>query len=133
SAVQAMSNSGSLAGSRTLRSVHPNYADELFAQRLGIEVGAKRTALNLPDKSPQISVPEPGVFRIDDDLNKNKMVVDGELPGLHQRAIDTIKPDDPAYKMQLVVRVKFEQNAADADRLVRVSPGSVRLCANETN
>src|SRR5439155_3910136 len=75
--VQAMSNGGSLAGDRTLASIHPNYADELFAQRLGVQVGASHTALNLPGRTPQVDVPEPGVFRIDQDLSKSAQ--DAEL------------------------------------------------------
>ena len=126
--VQAMSNGGSLAGDRTLASIHPNYADELFAQRLGVQVGASHTALNLPGRTPQVDVPEPGVFRIDQDLSKSAQ--DAELPSLHQRPVSVkAKPSE----MQLVVRVKFSQGAADSDRLVRISPASVRLCASEHN
>ena len=131
--VQALSNGGSMAGNRTLKSVHPDYADELFAHRLGVQVGASHTALNLPGKNAQVSVPDPGIFRIDQDLNKAKLVVDAELPSLHQRAITSVTPVDPADKMQLAIRIRFTQGAADSDRFVRIAPASVRLCANERN
>ena len=131
-AVQGLSNGGSLAGDRTLRSIHPSYADELFAQRLGIQVGANHVSTNLPGKTQQVTVPDPGVFRVDTDLNKS--IVDAEMPQLHQRGITSLKAIDPSTdKMQLVVRVLFEQNAADADRMVRLAPASIRLCANERN
>ena len=134
--VSAMSDGGSMAGSVPLKSVHPNYADELFAQRLGIQVGAMHTAMNMAGRSAQVSVPEPGVFKIDVDLAKGKLPVqDAEFDTLHQRAITDVKPplDNPSANFPLVVRVKFEQNAADSDRLVRLAPASVRLCAGEKN
>jgi hypothetical protein len=130
-AVNGLSNGGSLAGDRTLASIHPNYADELFAQRLGVQLGAKHVAVNLDTKSQQVTVPDPGVFRLDTDLNK--AIVDAELPTLHQRAITTVKPQDSADKMQLVVRVMFGKDAADTDGNVRLSPASVRLVANGRN
>ncbi len=128
-AVGAMSNGGSLAGDRTLKSIHPDYADELFAQRLGVQVGASHVAMNLPGKSAQVDVPEPGIWRIDADLTKAQQ--DAELPNLHQRAVALPKPTRD--QMQLVVRVKFTAGAADSDKLVRVSPAGIRLCNGEKN
>ena len=126
--VQKLSDNGSLAGDRTLYSVHPNYPDELFAQRLGIQIGASRTALNLPGKTAQVTVPEPGVFRIDGDLNKTK--VDAELKELHQRPVEVTRG---ASDMQLVVRVMFNKDAADSDGMVRLSPASIRLVGGGRN
>src|SRR5262249_2658325 len=116
-----------------LYSIHPEYADELFAQRLGIQVGTMHTAMNLSGRTPQVTVPEPGVFRVDTDFNKDKAVIDGEIANMHQRAITSVTPADPADKLQLVVRVRFERNAADSDQHVRLSPASVRLCASSRN
>src|SRR5438132_464583 len=48
SVVDKLSNGGSLAGDTPFSAVHPNYPDELFAQRLGVQVGARHTTLNLP-------------------------------------------------------------------------------------
>src|SRR5205823_262375 len=45
--VRHLSDGGSLEGSQHFSDVHPNFLDELFAQRLGIETGAGRVAMNL--------------------------------------------------------------------------------------
>ena len=126
--VKMLSDGGSMAGQRTLASVHPDYTGELFAQRLGIQVGASHTALNLPGKTAQVTVPDPGVFRIDADLTKSQ--IDAELSTLHERPVKLTKgPND----LQLVVRVLFNKDAADKDGYVRLSPGSVRLVGGGRN
>ncbi|HYO07527.1 MAG TPA: hypothetical protein VER17_01020 [Tepidisphaeraceae bacterium] len=116
-------SAGALSGKQKLADVHPNYTDELFAQRLGVQVGAKRVALNLPGKTPQVTVPDKaGVFRVDADLTK--AAVDAELDNVHDRPV---KPTKGASDVQLVVRVLFTKDAADPDGNVRLSTGSVRL------
>jgi hypothetical protein len=128
--VQKLSDGGSLAGARTLNSIHPNYVDELFATRLGVQVGAKRTAFN-GGKTPQVTVPEPGVFVIvTPDLTAKGNFIDAELNDLHQREV---VPKKSGNEIQLVVRVMFGKDAADADTNVRLAPASVRLVANGTN
>ncbi len=127
SVVQTLST-GSLSGDRTLQSIHPDYADELFGQRLGVQVGASRTALNLPGKTAQVTVPEPGVFRIDQDLTKNQ--IDAELNGPHDRPV--IWKKDPS-DIQLIVRLFFTKDAADNDHILRISTGAVRLCGGGKN
>lgn len=127
--VQGQSDGGALAADTPLASVHPDYVDELFAQRLGIQIGAKHVALNMPGKTPQVTLPEKGVvFRIDQDLSKG--AVDAELPSLHQRPVPYVR--NPAHT-QLVVRIMFGKDAADTDGLVRLSLGSVRLVADHEN
>jgi hypothetical protein len=125
--VQKQSSGGSLAGARTLESVHPDYVDELFAQRLGVQVGAKRTAFNGAGKA-QVSVPDDGVFVVQQDLTKTQ--IDAELNDLHQRAVNHQKT---GRDVQLVVRVIFTKDAADSDTNVRVSPANVRLVAGGQN
>jgi hypothetical protein len=125
--VNKQSDGGSMAGARTLESIHPNYPDELFAQRLGVQVGAKRTAFNGKGK-PQVSVPEDGVFVILNDLTKTQ--IDAELNELHLREVAHKRAGNQA---QLVVRVVFGKDAADDDGNVRVSPASVRLVAGGEN
>jgi hypothetical protein len=125
--VQKLSDGGSMSGARTLESIHPDYADELFAQRLGIQVGAKRTAFNGKGK-PQVTVPDDGVFIVTHDLTKTQ--IDAELNELHAREVTHKRgPSD----VQLVIRVMFSKDAADSDTNVRVSPASVRLVAGGQN
>ena len=122
SVVQGLSNGGSMAGDRTLASIHPDFADELFAQRLGVQVGAARTAVNLPGKSAQVTVPDPGVFRVDQDLTKGQ--VDAELASLHDRPVVwTKKPSD----LQLVVRVVFTKAYLDPIAEEFLHAGGVEL------
>ena len=45
--VQHLSDNGSLAGDRTLASIHPDYAQEMFGDRIGIQVGGNRSVLNI--------------------------------------------------------------------------------------
>jgi hypothetical protein len=125
-AVDAMSV-GSMAGDQPLSQVHPDYPTELFGQRIGIQVGAKQTAYNQPGKNQQVTIPDPGIFRIDGDLSKS--AVDGELGQLHQRPI-VYKP----AALQLVVKLVFDKDASDrGTNNVRVSCGSIRLVADGTN
>ena len=128
--VAKLSDGGSLAGAQALTAVHPDYADELFGQRLGVQVGAKRTAINLDGGKAEVRVADPGVFHFDKDVSKTSF--DGELPQVHQRGISLSKPAPPD-DYPLVVRVMFDHSAADEDGLVRVSCASVRLVAEGTN
>ncbi len=128
-AVQKLSDGGALAGLQPLEAVHPDYPDELFGERLGIQVGAKRTAVNLPGAQPQVTVPNPGVFHFDKDVAKYQ--IDAEENQVHQRAI-SYKPTPPA-DYPLVVRVIFGHEAAGPDGYVRFSCGSVHLVADNTD
>lgn len=124
--VAKLSDGGSLAGARTLESVHPAYIDEMFLSRLGIQTGARRTALNVGGKE-QVEVT--GVFRIEGELRQT----DAELAQVRSRPV-TWPSKPPAGKSFLVVRTLFKTGTADdKDDLVRVSPGSVRLVANGVN
>jgi hypothetical protein len=124
--VQAFSNNGSLAGSRALHSVHPDYLEELFLSNVGIQIGAKRTAINI-DKQQEVSVPDKGVFTA-----ASVTQSEGELEALRKRTLPpTLAPK--GNKMILVVRVQFDRKATDSDSKVRFSTGSARLVANGTN
>ncbi|MEO6434875.1 MAG: CvpA family protein, partial [Tepidisphaeraceae bacterium] len=127
--VAKLSDNGSMAGARSLTSIHPNYADELFAQRLGIQIGAQTVATNLPGRE-QVSLAQPGVFVVTQDLTKTQ--VDAEVPQIHQREIKLSRPAPPD-DTQLVVRINFTKDARDSDNYARLAPGSVRLVANGVN
>jgi hypothetical protein len=119
--VARLSDGGSLSGERTLRSVHPNYLDELFGQRLGVQVGAKHTATNR-DEDNQVRVI--GVY----DEQRPLPQADGNYGSVRPLKVDPIL--SPGSKqIALVVRIVFNQNAADKDHLVRFSCGSIHLVA----
>lgn len=123
--VQQLSDGGSLAGERTLHSVHPNWPLELYGQRLGITPGAMHTALNFPPKFQQITVN--GVYSVPSLPTK-----DGELKAV--RGIWKIPSETrpSTGQMLLVVRVSIDHKAADTtDGLFRFSTGAVHLVAND--
>jgi hypothetical protein len=124
--VSYLSDGGSLAlgNNRTFASVHPNYLDELFGQRIGIQAGAAHVAVNYPGHDT-VSVPlayvAPALAEADE-----------EIPQLRDGVLKTIKPTlaPDGSNLILVIRVLFSSSAADDDKNVRFSTGSVRLVVN---
>lgn len=123
--VKYLSNGGSLAGSQTFASIHPDLLQELFGQRIGIEPGAKRVAMDNPAKGLN-DVSLDGLFSIPSAERK-----ESELPGMRiqfaTKQKGTLTPKEG--RLLLVVRVEFSRSAADTDSLLRFSPGSIRLVA----
>jgi hypothetical protein len=126
-AVEKFSN-GALSTGKPLTNIHPDFLDEMFGQRLGIEAGGNHVAMNLPDKKLDAA----------------------DLVGLYTRVIpanDKAQRDAEASQLRtggalkpitllpsetfLVVRVTLNMQAADQkDRTVRLSPAAVRLVVN---
>ena len=119
-----LSHLGSLSGARPLRSVHPDYLKELFGQRLGVQVGAERTALNT-EGTQQVEVV--GLYEVEG-LNQ----VEGDLKVFRDRTLSPAVRPDAGWHM-VVVRVMVKKDAADADNLFRFSPGSARIVADGRN
>ncbi len=131
--VYHLSNGGSLAGARSLASVHPDWLSELFGQRLGMQTGNRRVALAIPGRDP---VGVGGVY------------APAELPG-HDgygnpdpktlsasneiRPASYKSPYDQGVKrsaglVPLVVRVTLRGSSTDdTDKLFRFSLASIRL------
>ena len=124
--VQHLSDNGSLAGDRTLASIHPDYAQEMFGDRIGIQVGGNRSVLNI------------------DTLEQAKLAGLYSLAGISSadpeykefrssRQIPSVVKPSPSQVL-LVARIEIDHNAADdADKLFRFSTGSIRLVANDKN
>lgn len=124
--VNHLSNGGSLAGGQKFAAVHPDYLQELFGSRLGIQVGAKRTIINDNPSQPQVRVV--GVYLMEGPVKQ----IDAEIDEIRKRDL----PDPltvPADEALLVVRAVFSHNASDADNLIRLSPAAVRLVVNQTD
>lgn len=118
-------SAGSLSGERTLSSIHPDYAMELYASRLGIQPAASHTAINIPGVAEWVKVE--GVYSLSQ-ISQS----DSEVQTVRKRQLDPIlKPAQG--KMLLVVRAIFSINATDKDKIFRFSPGAVRLVANGKN
>jgi hypothetical protein len=121
-------STGALSGARPLESVHPAFLDQLFAQRMGIQVGANRVAYNVGE-APQVSVT--GVFTVD-----QLATADSELPDIRKGAPlknvpELLKPRPD--QILLVLRTIFGRGADDSDHNVRFSAASVRLMAGGKN
>ncbi len=52
-AVSHLSGSGSLRGDQPLDAVHPDFLQETFAQRIGVQAGAQHVTMNLPGAAEQ--------------------------------------------------------------------------------
>ena len=140
-----MLSEGSLSGTSPLAAVHQDYLQEAFGTRVGIEVGARRTATNL---GPGTQVTVDGIYL----RERLKAVMDSELPeirgGKDNTPVDpnaTLPKDEvklakldlkPADKQQqiLIIRTFFDRNATDEKNdLVRFTPASVRLVGHDAN
>lgn len=124
----SMVSAGSLSGDTEWKSVHPSYTNELFAQRLGLQPGAKKTAFE-QNKQSQVDVvelfraPKTGFDQIDGDSKEfrvNKEPPPAKLmPGEGQSLV--------------VVRMVFKRDAAEKDNRIRFGLGNIRLVAGGKN
>ncbi len=126
--VSHLSENGATQGAVPFSSIHPNYLDELFGQRIGIEAGVDHTVYNAPGHEP-ITVP---LVYTADKLPQN----DAEpkfirTPPLTALSKPTLASDEG--HIILIVRAMMSVNAADTDHYVRFSTGAVRLVAKGVN
>lgn len=111
---------GSLSGDRTVQSVHPKWLDQLFADRLGIQTGAKHVAFNLPgEKQVQVT----GVF-----APESLPEIGGESTDIRPQPSGVVKSN--GQDVLLVIRVMFGRDATDSDNIFRFSMGSSQLIAD---
>jgi uncharacterized membrane protein required for colicin V production len=119
-----LSDGGSLAGDRSLASVHPDYLQELFAERLGQQEGARRSALSVAGSE---TIDVRAVFEA-----TSLPARDGIIKALRQpdyKAPAGIKA--AGDQRLLVVRIVVHGNATDdEDKIFRFSPGSIRLVSH---
>jgi uncharacterized membrane protein required for colicin V production len=143
--VYHLSDGGSLAGDKTLASVHPDYLQELFGERLGIQDGAQHLTLNLNGNQ---SIDIQGLFTtgslpcFDGQLKEVRsstykpLYKMEKLPKLDPNSKDQIEsgvvkpsPDERI----LVVRFKVKAGAtSDPDNVYRFSPGSIHLVGKDS-
>jgi len=121
--VYHLSDGGSLAGDRPLASIHPDYLQELFGERLGIQTGGRRVALSFPG-NPTVDVA--GVYSVPS-LPARDGVVKELRPATYVPLYkDVVKP--AGNQRILVVRIKINAGATDDDdSLFRFSTGSIHL------
>lgn len=113
--------SGALAGAQPVTAIHPDWLNELFADRLGIEVGGKHVAYNA-GKMQQVQVA--GVY-----APESLPQVSGESTDIRQtQPAASVKSS--SGQLLLVVRTMFNRDATDEDNLLRFSTATCRLVAN---
>jgi len=125
---------GSLSAGRPLLDVHPDYLQELFGQRVGLQSGSKHTAFG--SKSQVVG----NVFTTSElqQVDPESAPVEGGCIGV--RPVGQGKQKDLAPRKPqkgyhfLIVRVHFSRDDADPKMsVVAFSPASIRLVANRTN
>lgn len=125
--VKGLSN-GTLSGEAKWADVHPDYLQELFGQRIGMQPGVKHVAVNYLNGAQQVSVE--GVYL----LPGPPPMQDGELEAVRKsngKWLDDAKPDKNTRI--LVVRVKMAPDTADSSTsVISFSLGSVRILAPAT-
>jgi hypothetical protein len=120
-------SAGALSAEKTWSSVHPSYPNELFAARIGIQPGAKKTAFPI-NKTPQFDVVQ--IVRGPKEGFPN--FIDGDGPAFRPRDGSAKIPDElkPGEGLTFVViRVLLKHDAAEKDGNVRFSTASLRLVA----
>jgi hypothetical protein len=117
-------DTGSLSNQHPFDSVHPDLLDELYGQRLGIQIGAKHVAVNTEQAQP---VTVKGVYTPPRPIPQ----VDGEPTSMRPSGFTPPPPTvtTEADQIVLVVRMGFagKELADEADGLMRYSAGAVRL------
>ncbi len=118
--VRRLSDGGSLAGAQSLSAVHPDWLQELFGQRLGIQTGINRVAIN---NAGRTDVSLKGIYS----LESIGTVVDTDFKKLRQATAPPAGPLKSAPGQLLVsVRLTFSKGDAKDNRL-RTGPAAVRL------
>lgn len=120
----SQAQSGALGRGRPMWRTHPDLVMQFYHQRLGIEVGARRVALNIAGHT-QVAVDElnvvEGVNQLDDEQEGTR---NRRLPAELRAATD---------ETLLIVQMRVKRDAADRDGIFRFSPASVRLVAGASN
>ncbi|HEY8669102.1 MAG TPA: CvpA family protein [Tepidisphaeraceae bacterium] len=126
SMVRRQSDGGALCGRQRLVDIHPDYLQELFGQRLGVQVGAQRSALN--DDIGHRWVNVDAVYQID-----KVPQLDAEMGGVrHDLQLPKLRAAESG-KVLLVLRTKIDPDATDHDRIFRFSPAAAPLIYNGVN
>ena len=122
--VRTLSDGGALAGARPLNAVHEDYVDELFYQRLGVQLGARKVMVNT-EKTPHARAEK--AYLID-----KVDVVDGELGDIRNRKLPPALSSN-ATQALVAIRIRFTAAGSDNDKNIRLAPAAVRLFANGKN
>ncbi len=122
-------STGVLANDRPFSAVHPAYLDELFGQRLGIDLGANRVLVDGAN-SPALKVEK--VVALSPAARASLPVKDFEMDAIRGKDSGKSRLDLAAWPEgdMFIVRVKPDGEQADKkDNLMRFSCAAVRIVA----
>jgi len=126
-AMVSAASQGGLGGDQVLRQLHPDFLLELFAQRLGIESGQRHTASNPACTVSTVFLPTESIPVMDDfpdAMRTNSAGNDPPLPVL----TSPIKSSDECKVLVVRTSISDPNGDEDADKIMRLSTSSVRLC-----
>jgi uncharacterized membrane protein required for colicin V production len=119
-------SSGSLAGDRKFSDIHPDYLQELYGQRTGIQPGARHAAPTFPGSE---AVQVQGIYI----LPSLPAVKDAELPVILKGGFDQLAPPQKGTPL-LVIRAHINASAGDDNSgNLDFSPAAVRLVVHRTD
>lgn len=120
--IVSIASRGAFSGDVDFSQVHPDLLTVAFGNRLGADTGGKRTVINTPSNL-QVVLDEKGLMT----LNKSIIPVgDMEIKRFRPNEESLTLSKDNSHQW-LVVRLKFEDQAADPDGYVRLTPAAAPL------
>lgn len=113
---------GAFSGDVDFSKVHPDLLTVAFGNRLGADTGGKRTIINT-SSNQQVTLDEKGLMILD-----NPTIPAGDME------IKRFRPNEESLTLskdsnhqRLVVRLRFDDQAADPDGYVRLTPAAAPL------
>ncbi len=128
------SDEGALSRGQPFSEVHPDYLQELYGQRSGLQSGSNRTALAGKTTVQSVHILGP-LMQVDPE----RWMVGTSAVGIRSKAANPAPPPlEPQRrpgdgKVHLVLRTRFSHDDADKKTgMVALSPASIRLVAKST-
>src|SRR3954452_20274396 len=118
--VNHLSDGGSLGWDKPLSQTHPDFLQELFGQRLGVQTKANRVA------TKDALGKDVDLYRVDS-LQRR----DHDYKELRSKPLETTPLRPTPNQVLVVARVMFGRGASDSDGLVKFSPAMVRVVTRQ--
>ncbi len=119
----SMASEFAFSGNEKFSSVHPDLLTSAFANRLGADLAGNRVAINTSDETQVTLANESPLFFI----NPNTVnAADAEIKMLRPNS-NPLKFDKSSAGRLLVVRLRFDDRAADPDGYTRLTPAAAPL------
>lgn len=119
----SMASENAFTGDEKFSATHPDLLTSAFANRLGADLGGNRVAINTSNEKQVALADKNALFLI----NPNTVTAaDAELKKLRPND-NSLKFDKSSAGRLLVVRLRFDDRAADPDGFVRLTPAAAPL------